>query len=71
MHQKGEQSGRGSVLFPCADGVLPALRRGLRPSGMVHVWNVVSPTAPNAATCSTQDHDKSACYERQYITIAS
>jgi len=36
---KGEQSGRVSVVFPRADAVLPALRRGLRPSGMVHVWN--------------------------------
>ena len=43
---KGEQSGRGSVLFPRADGALSAVRRGLRPSGMVRVCNVVSPIVP-------------------------
>jgi hypothetical protein len=43
---KGKQAGRGVVLFPRVDVVLPAVRRGLRPSGMLHVRNVVSPTAP-------------------------
>jgi hypothetical protein len=43
---KGKQSGRGSVLFPRADDALPAGRRSLRPSGLVRVWNVVSPTVP-------------------------
>ena len=43
---KGKQSGRGSVLFPRADDALPAVRRGLRPSGMVRVCNVVSPIVP-------------------------
>jgi hypothetical protein len=42
---KGMQSGRESVLFPRADDALPAGRRSLRPSGMVRVCNVVSPTA--------------------------
>jgi hypothetical protein len=43
---KGGQSGRGDVTSPRADLALPAVRRGLRPSGMVRVRNVVSPTVP-------------------------
>jgi hypothetical protein len=43
---KGMQSGRGARSSPRADDVLPAERRGLSSSGMVRVWNVVSPTVP-------------------------
>ena len=49
---KGKQSGRGSVLFPRADDALPALRRSLRPSGLVRVWNVVSPIVPTGSVDS-------------------
>lgn len=40
------QSGRGVRSSPRADDVLPAERRGLSPSGMVRVRNVVSPIVP-------------------------
>jgi hypothetical protein len=43
---KGLQSGRGVVGSSRADVALPAQRRGLSSSGMVRVWNVVSPTVP-------------------------
>ena len=43
---KGMQSGWGVRVSPHADVALPAERRGLTPSGMVRVRNVVSPTIP-------------------------
>ena len=43
---KGGQSGRGFDCYPRADVALSAVRRGLRPSGMVRVCNVVSPIVP-------------------------
>lgn len=46
MNQKGGQPGRGAQSSPRADRVLPAERRGLSSSGVVHVRNVVSPTVP-------------------------
>ena len=46
MNQKGGQSGRGFDCYPRADVALSAVRRGLSPSGMVRVCNVVSPIVP-------------------------
>jgi len=46
MDQKGTQPGWGVGVSPHADVALPAERRGLRPLGVVLVWNVVSPTVP-------------------------
>lgn len=43
MNQKGKQPGRDVQCSSRADRVLPADRRGLSPSGMVRVRNVVSP----------------------------
>ena len=43
---KGMQSGWGVRVSPHADVALPAERRGLSPSRMVRVRNVVSPTIP-------------------------
>jgi hypothetical protein len=43
---KGGQSGRGAQCSPRADDALPADRRGLSPSGVVRVRNVVSPSVP-------------------------
>ena len=58
---KGMQSGRGSVLFPRADDALPAGRRSLRPSGLVRVWNVVSPIVP---TGSVDSHPQGCAHGR-------
>jgi hypothetical protein len=46
MNQKVGSQVRGGIGSPRADGALPAQRRGLSPSGMVRVRNVVSPTVP-------------------------
>jgi len=43
---KGTQPGRGVEWSPRADVALPAHGWGLTPSGVVRVWNVVSPTVP-------------------------
>ena len=43
LEPKGKWRGRGATLTPLADVVPPADRRGLSPSGMVLVRNVVSP----------------------------
>ena len=43
---KGRQPGWGTPPISHADAALPADRRDLNPSGMVHVRNVVSPTVP-------------------------
>jgi hypothetical protein len=43
---KGMWPGRGAPMSPLADVVPPADRRGLCPSEVVRVWNVVSPIVP-------------------------
>jgi hypothetical protein len=43
---KGKQSGRWAWRSLRADVALPAVRRSLRPSGMVRMRNVVSPSVP-------------------------
>ena len=43
LEPKGKWRGRGATLTPPTDVVPPADRRGLSPSGMVLVRNVVSP----------------------------
>ena len=43
LSQNGMWPGRGFLNSPLADVVPPAHRRNLTPSGVVLVWNVVSP----------------------------
>ena len=61
MNQKGGQSGRGFDCYPRADVALSAVRRGLSPSGMVRVCNVVSPIVPTGmwkVTCKGSPGDE-------------
>ena len=63
MNQKGGQSGRGFDCYPRADVALSAVRRGLSPSGMVRVCNVVSPIVPTGmwkVTCKGSPEDEGA-----------
>ena len=42
-------------MSPLADVVPPADRRGLSPSGVVRVWNVVSPTVPTGTWTAARE----------------